>query len=75
MKPGKTSNLGDMIFHLPVWMPRDIDDHHPRQRREEMRLSFLFRVESRIGGLGSSGSANPSTMSDKDSVVRKCTVH
>lgn len=59
MKPSKSSNLGDIVLHLPVWIPRDIDDHSARQCCEEVRLSFLFRVESRIGGLGSSGSVKP----------------
>lgn len=61
MKPGESSNLGDIRLHLPVWMPRDIDDHSAGQSLEEVRLSFLFRAESRIGGLGSSGSAKPLT--------------
>lgn len=61
MKPGESSNLGCIVLHLPVRMPRDIDDHSARQCCEEVRLSFLFRVESRIGGLGSSGSAKPFT--------------
>lgn len=71
MKQGSSSNLGGMIFHLPVWMPRDIDDHNAGQRREEMRLSFLFRIESRIGSLGSSGRAKPLRIFDKDSVKFK----